>query len=170
MISWKIGPRDLFTAKDITNDVAWRLTDRVQVTTDGFQGYWDAVCQAFNCEVDFAQLVKIYGQDYSSPGKYSPPECIGIEVKPRTGDPDPKHISTSFVERSNLTVRMGVRRYTRLTNAHSKKLENHIAHTAIFFVVYNWCRIHQTIKMTPAMAAGLTNSTMEIEELINLLI
>lgn len=166
MVSWIIGPRHAGTAHQITNDVAWRLKNRVQVTTDGFQGYWDAVCNAFHLEVDFAQLIKLYGPDYSTPGKYSPPECIGIKVKHRVGNPDPKHISTSFVERSNLTVRMGVRRYTRLTNAHSKKLENHVAMTAIFFTCYNFCRVHQTLRMTPAMAAGLTKRVFEVEDLL----
>lgn len=166
MVAWHIGPRDAYSAQTFTNDVAWRLTDRVQVTTDGFHGYWSAVCNSFDCEVDFAQLVKLYGPDYSTPGKYSPPECIGIKVKPRTGNPDPKHISTSFVERSNLTVRMGVRRYTRLTNAHSKKLENHVAMTSIFFTCYNFCRVHQTIGKTPAVAAGLARETLTIEELL----
>jgi IS1 family transposase len=167
MVSWIIGPRHAGTAHQITRDVAWRLENRVQVTTDGFHGYWDAVCNAFHLEVDFAQLIKLYGPDYSTPGRYSPPECIGIKVKPRTGNPDPRHISTSYVERSNLTVRMGVRRYTRLTNAHSKKIENHVAMTAIFFTCYNWCRLHQTLRMTPAMAAGLTSRVWEIEDLIS---
>ena len=112
--------------------------------------------------------MKLYGPDYSSPGKYSPPECIGIKVKPRTGNPDPKYISTSYVERSNLTVRMGVRRYTRLTNAHSKKIENHTAMTNIFFVCYNFCRKHSTIGTTPAVAAGLIGRQLEIEELLEI--
>jgi IS1 family transposase len=169
MISWHVGPRHAGSANAIMGDVAWRLSNPVQLTTDGHHTYWDAVINSFGAEVDFAQLIKIYGKDYSTPGKYSPPECIGIKVKERIGNPDPAHISTSFVERSNLTVRMGIRRYTRLTNAHSKKIENHIAHTAIFFTCYNWCRIHSTLKMTPAMAAGLTTRLLEIEDLIEML-
>jgi hypothetical protein len=165
-VSWLIGPRHAGSANAIMHDVAWRLTHKIQLTTDGLHAYWDAAINAFNCEVDFAQLVKIYGADSSTPGKYSPPECIGIKVKERMGNPDPAHISTSYVERANLTVRMGVRRYTRLTNAHSKKIENHIAHTAIFFTCYNWCRIHQSLRVTPAMAAGLTTRVFEIEDLL----
>lgn len=168
MVSWIVGPRHAGTANEIARDVAWRMANRVQVTSDGFHAYWDAVGNAFNCEADFAQLVKIYGPEYGRTGKYSPSECIGIEIKPRFGNPDPKHISTSFVERSNLTLRMGTRRYTRLTNAHSKKIENHIAMTTIFFTYYNWCRIHQSLKVTPAMEAGLTNRLWEIEDLMKL--
>lgn len=133
MVTWHVGVRDGYAAQKLTSDVAWRVNNRVQVST---------------------------------PGKYSPPECIGIKVKPRTGNPDPRHISTSFVERSNLTVRMGVRRYTRLTNAHSKKLENHIAMTTIFFVCYNFCRVHQTIGTTPAVAAGIAREPLTVEELL----
>jgi IS1 family transposase len=169
MISWLIGPRHAGSAQQIMHDVAWRLNHRIQLTTDGLHAYWDAAGNAFDCEVDYAQLIKIYGPDNSTPTRYSPPRCTGIEIKPRIGDPDPKHVSTSFIERSNLTVRMGMRRYTRLTNAHSKKLENHIAMTTIFFTYYNWCRIHQTLKVTPAMEAGLTTRLWEIEDLVKLL-
>ncbi len=169
MVAWLVGGRDGSVANVITADVAWRLKNRVQVTTDGFHAYWSAMINQFNCEVDFAQLVKLYGPDKDAEGKYSPPECIGIKVTPRIGNPDPKHISTSFVERSNLTARMSVRRYTRLTNAHSKKFENHVAMTAIFWTYYNWCRIHSTIKQTPAMEAGLINRLWELEDLIGLL-
>jgi hypothetical protein len=139
------------------------------LTSDGHHTYLNAVGNAFDCEIDYAQLVKLYGTDYSQPGKYSPPQCIGIKVEPKIGNPDPKHISTSYVERSNLTVRMGIRRYTWLTNGHSKKFENHQSMTSIFFTYYNWCRIHQTTKLTPAMAAGLTTKLLwEIEDLIAL--
>lgn len=169
MISWLCGTRDSFAASMIMNDVAGRLTQRVQLTSDGHHSYLNAVGNAFNCEVDYAQLVKLYGADYSRPGKYSPPACIGIKIEPKIGNPNPRLISTSYVERSNLTVRMGIRRYTRLTNAHSKKFENHQSMTSIFFTYYNWCRIHQTTKQTPAMAAGLTTKLWEIEDLIALL-
>ena len=169
MISWLIGPRHAGTAQQIMQDVAWRLNHRIQLTTDGLHAYWDAAGNAFDCEVDYAQLIKIYGPDLSTPTRYSPSQCIGIEIRPRIGNPDPKHVSTSFIERSNLSVRMGMRRYTRLTNAHSKKIENHVAMTTIFFTYYNWCRIHQTLRVTPAMAAGLTMRLWEIEDLVKLL-
>jgi IS1 family transposase len=171
MVSWFIGPRHAGSANAIMRDVAWRLTHRIQLTTDGLHAYWGAAANAFDCNVDYAQLIKIYGADNSvgSNGKYSPPKCIGIEKKECMGAPDPMHISTSYIERSNLTVRMGMRRYTRLTNAHSKKIENHIAMTTIFMTYYNWCRIHQTLRVTPAMEAGLTTKLMEIEDLIGLL-
>jgi hypothetical protein len=119
--------------------------------------------------VDYAQLIKIYGIDRSTENRYSPPQCVGVEVKERMGNPDPAHISTSYIERSNLTVRMGMRRYTRLTNGHSKKIENHAYMTGIFWTHYNFCRVHQTLRVTPAMEAGLTDHVWEIEELIGLL-
>jgi len=169
MVAWFIGPRHAGSANTIMGDVSWRLNHKIQLTTDGLHAYWDAAINAFHNDVDYAQLVKIYGPDFSANGKYSPSECIGIEVKPRIGDPDPTHISTSFVERSNLTIRMGTRRYTRLTNGHSKKFENHVAMTTIFWTHYNWCRIHQTLRVTPAMQAGLTTKLLEIEDLVRLL-
>src|SRR5580698_8147999 len=162
MVSWYVGPRHAGSANAIMHDVAWRLTHKIQLTTDGLHAYWDAANYAFNGDVDYAQLIKIYGLDRSE-GKYGPPQCVGIEVKERMGNCDPKHISTSFVERANLSVRMGMRRYTRLTNGHSKKFENHVAMSTIWFTYYNWCRIHQTLRVTPAMQAGLTNKLWEIE-------
>jgi IS1 family transposase len=168
MVAWLIGARNVGVANRMMEDVAWRLNNRIQLTTDGLAAYRDATDRNFNGEIDFAQLIKIYHPE-GGVGKYSPPRCTGIEIIPRTGDPDPDHISTSFVERSNLTVRMGIRRYTRLTNAHSKKFENHVAMTAIFMTCYNWCRIHQTLKVTPAMEAGLTTRLWEIEDLLGLL-
>jgi IS1 family transposase len=170
MLSWYIGPRDATSACQIMNDVSGRLTHRIQLTTDGLHAYWSAAGIAFDGNVDYAQLVKIYGEDPNGqPGRYSPPKCTGIEIKVRIGDPDRAHISTSFIERSNLTVRMGMRRYTRLTNGHSKKLENHLAMTSIFMTCYNFCRIHQTLRVTPAMEAGLTDHVWEIEELLEFL-
>jgi IS1 family transposase len=166
MVSWFVGPRHAGSANAIMHDVAWRLNHKIQLTTDGLHAYWDAAINAFNADVDYAQLVKIYGADMSTPGKYSPPECIAIKIKERMGNPDPAHISTSYVERSNLTVRMGMRRYTRLTNGHSKKFENHVAMTTIFWTHYNWCRYHQSLRMTPAMAAGLSKGIIEIEDLV----
>jgi IS1 family transposase len=167
MVSWLVGPRNAGTAQDIMDDVKSRLVNRVQLTTDGLKAYLMAALNTFEGDVDYAQLIKLYGPDMTD-GKYSPPKCIGIEVQPKMGNPDPAHISTSYVERSNLTVRMGVRRYTRLTNAHSKKLANHEAMTAIFMTSYNWCRIHTTLRVTPAMEAGLTDELLEIDDLIGI--
>jgi hypothetical protein len=134
---------------------------------DGHKAYLEAVEGAFGADVDYAQLVKIYGASPESmKGRYSPAECTGIKKTPIEGKPDPKHISTSFVERQNLTMRMGMRRFTRLTNAFSKKLENHVHALALYFVHYNWMRIHKTLRMTPAMAAGLTGKLMGWEDII----
>lgn len=171
MISWLVGLRDGRYARDFMDDIADRLTHRIQLTTDGHRAYLDAVEAAFGgaAGVDYSQLIKIYGEPRDSEARYSPAEVIGVEEHPVCGMPDSRHVSTSFVERANLTVRMGVRRYTRLTNAHSKKIENHIAHTAIFFTYYNWCRIHQTLRVTPAMEAGLTHRVFEIEDLLALM-
>lgn len=177
MVSWLCERRDGKAANFFLNDVAKRLANRVQLTSDGHHTYLNAVANAFyNMEadkelVDYAQIVKIYGNVYdgSAGGRYSPPECTGVKKKRCLGKPDMGHVSTSYVERSNLTVRMGVRRYTRLTNAFSKNIENHIAMTNIFFTYYNWCRIHQTLRITPAMAAGLTTELWEVEDLIDLL-
>lgn len=174
MVSWMIGHRDAWTAHGFMRDVASRLANRVQLTTDAHHAYWDAVGRAFddgeNFNVDYAQLVKVYGTtgERTAAGKYSPPECVGTRREIVFGAPDPLHVSTSYIERSNLTVRMGARRYTRLTNAFSKKVENHGYMTSIFYTYYNWCRVHQTLRITPAMAAGLTDHQWEISELIDL--
>jgi len=171
MVTWLVGLRDGRWAKDFMDDVADRLTHRIQLTTDGLKAYLDAVEQAFGgaSGVDYAQLIKIYGEPRQTEARYSPPICLGTEEKHICGAADSRHISTSYVERSNLTVRMGIRRYTRLTNAFSKKIENHIHHTAIYFCYYNWCRIHQTLRVTPAMEAGLTTKLWEIEDLVALM-
>jgi hypothetical protein len=151
-------------------DLASRLVNRVQLTTDGHKMYLSAVEDAFNGSIDFAQLIKVYGKAPEGPEtRYSPPECIGCERIAVTGDPDPKHVSTSYVERSNLTIRMSVRRWTRLTNAFSKKLRNHTAAMGLFSAHYNFCRIHRSLRVTPAMAAGVTNRVWEIEDLVGLL-
>jgi IS1 family transposase len=171
MVSWIVGPRHAGTANAIMRDMAWRLNNRVQVTTDAHKSYKSAVANAFGVDrnSDYAQCIKLYGEESGVPaGRYSPSECTGVEIKVMWGNPDPDHISTSHVERSNLTVRMGVRRYTRLTNGHSKKIENHVAMTSIFMTCYNWCRVHQTLRVTPAMEAGLTDHVWEIEELLSL--
>jgi IS1 family transposase len=166
MIAWRIGTRD---ATEFLRDVASRLSTRIQLTTDAHGVYRDAVNDNFGTNIDYAQLIKIFGQTFAGPARYSPAACMGIEKRKIYGDPDSDHISTSYVERSNLTVRMGMRRYTRLTNGFSKKIENHVAMTTIFFVYYNYCRIHMTLKVTPAMEAGLTDRLWEIADLVNLL-
>jgi IS1 family transposase len=167
VVSYFIGGRDGDCAKWFMDDVAARLANRVQLTSDGHKAYLDAVEGAFGADVDYAQLVKLYGPSSdSSKGRYSPAECNGIKKTPIEGKPDPKHISTSFVERQNLTMRMSVRRFTRLTNAFSKKVENHIHALALYFVHYNWMRIHKTLRVTPAMAAGLTGKLMGWEDII----
>jgi len=168
--SFLIGSRDAGSATEFLQDVASRLASRVQLTTDGHKMYLSAVEEAFGGAIDFAQLVKMYGAAPEGPEvRYSPAECIGCERTAVTGQPDPKHVSTSYVERSNLTVRMSVRRFTRLTNAFSKKLRNHAAAVALFTAHYNFCRIHQTIRCTPAMAAGLTARVWSIADLVGLL-
>lgn len=169
MVAWAIGTRDGGYAAEFMNDVAARLSTRVQLTTDGHAAYLDAVSDAFGTKIDYAQLIKLYGPTIPGAARYSPVACIGIEKREISGLPERKHISTSYVERSNLTVRMGMRRYTRLTNGFSKKVENHAHMTTIFFTYYNYCRIHQTLRTTPAIEAGLTDRFWEISDLINLL-
>jgi IS1 family transposase len=167
IVSYLIGTRDSDCAKRFMDDVASRLANRVQLTSDGHKAYLDAVERVFGADVDYAQLVKMYGASPESmKGRYSPAECNGIKKTHIEGKPDPKHISTSFVERQNLSMRMGMRRFTRLTNAFSKKVENHIHALALYFVHYNWMRIHKTLRVTPAMAAGLTDKLMGWEDII----
>jgi hypothetical protein len=151
------------------DDVSGRLASRVQLTSDGHKVYLDAVLGAFD-QVGFAQLVKLYGSE-SGEGderKYSSSECTGTIKKPVAGSPDPKHISTSFVERQNLNMRMGMRRFTRLTNAFSKKIDNHLHALALYFVFYNFVRIHKTLRISPAMAAGISDQLWEIEDIVRL--
>ncbi|MFZ0497047.1 MAG: IS1 family transposase [Methylocella sp.] len=167
IVSYSVGDRDSDCAKQFMDDVASRLATRVQLTSDGHKAYLDAVEGAFGADVDYAQLVKMYGASAESmKGRYSPAECTGIKKTPIEGKPDPKHISTSFVERQNLTMRMSMRRFTRLTNAFSKKFENHVHALSLYFVHYNWMRIHKTLRVTPAMAAGLTGKLMGWEDII----
>lgn len=163
---WLIGPRDGVTARIFINDLAARLANRIQLTTDGHSMYLQAVEGAFHGEVDFAQLVKLYGNDPEAEKRYSPATCIGCERKAVTGNPDPDHISTSYVERANLSMRMGMRRFTRLTNAFSKKIENHAAAVALYFMYYNFARIHKTLRCSPAMAAGVDNRLWEIKDVV----
>jgi IS1 family transposase len=169
IVSYMLGLRDSGYAHEFMNDVAGRLVNKVQLTTDGLKAYLDAVDDAFGGEVDYAQLIKIYGPEKAGAGRYSPPTIIGTEEKAICGEPEKKHVSTSFVERQNLSMRMGMRRFTRLTNAHSKKVENHAHMLAIYFAHYNFCKIHSTLRVTPAMEAGFTKHVWEIEELLALL-
>jgi IS1 family transposase len=168
MVSWLVGQRGPAWAKAFMEDVASRVASRIQITTDGLKAYAEAVEGAFGCDVDYAMLIKLYGND-SFDTKYSPGECIGTQSAVLAGNPDPKHISTSFVERQNLTMRMSMRRFTRLTNGFSKKIENHEAAIALHFMYYNFCRIHKTLRVTPAMEAGLANHVWTMEELVGLL-
>jgi IS1 family transposase len=167
--TWMVGNRGAESAYDFRRDRAGRLANRVQLTTDGHAVYVNAVEAAFGTEIDYAMLVKLYGETAEAEKRYSPAECIGCQKKAVTGKPDSKHISTSYVERQNLTMRMHIRRFTRLTNAFSKKLENHIAAIALHFMYYNFVRIHQTLKVTPAMAAGVTDRLWEVSDIVALL-
>lgn len=167
--SWIIGPRDGVTARIFVNDLAGRLADRIQLTSDGLKAYLGAVEHAFRGDVDYAQLVKIYGETSEGQKRYSPAECVGCERHTVVGYPDSEHISTSFIERANLTMRMGMRRFTRLTNGFSKKIENHTAAVALHMMHYNFVRIHSTLRTTPAMAAGVTSKLWEIADIVALL-
>jgi len=179
VISWAVGRRDMPTALVFMDDLAGRLAGRVQLTTDALPAYLGAVEQSFGWNgVDFARLYKVFGSshDTGAEHRYSPPVVIRTEVQPVMGKPDPKHISTSFVERTNLTTRMNNRRFTRLTNAHSKKLENHKHAIALHFFYFNYCRSHMTltaanggVHTTPAMATGVADHVWTLEELVNLL-
>lgn len=167
--SWFVGNRDAGAARLFIYDLAPRLANRVQVTSDGHHVYVNAVREGFRDDVDFAQLVKTYGPSLEGERRYSPPECNGAKKKPRIGLPDRKHISTSYAERQNLTMRMQMRRFTRLTNAFSKKVENHAHAVALHFMYYNFVRIHQSLKVTPAMAAGVTDRLWEIGDMVQVL-
>ncbi len=168
IVSYLVGQRGPKWANAFMEDVASRINSRIQITTDGHKAYAEAVEGAFGMDVDYAMLIKLYGSD-SFDTKYSPGECIGTQTAVLQGDPDPRHISTSFVERQNLTMRMGMRRFTRLTNGFSKKVENHEAAIALHFMHYNFCRIHKTLRVTPAMEVGIAHHVWSIEELVGLL-
>jgi IS1 family transposase len=166
IVSWLVGGRDSDYAMAFMDDLRSRLANRVQLTSDGHKAYLDAVEGAFGADVDYAMLVKLYGAASDSfKGRYSPAECIGCRKTRIEGDPDPKHVSTSYAERQNLTMRMSMRRFTRLTNAFSKKAENHCHSLALYFVWYNWVRTHKAHKVTPAMAAGLTDKLMDMKDI-----
>jgi IS1 family transposase len=166
--SWRLGQRDLATATDFVEDVAKRVKGRVQITTDQLRTYLNVVEDAFGGQADFAQLHKIYRASGDPDTRYSPAKCIGCEMKEVSGRPDPKHVSTSFVERQNWTVRTNMRRYTRLSNGFSRKLENHAAATALNYFAYNFIKIHRTLRTSPAMAAGVTDRLWSVEDLVAL--
>lgn len=171
IVSWLVGGRDGEYAYAFMSDVAERLANRVQLTTDAHAVYFQAVRESFGEAVDYAMLIKKYGKSYNPTPEahYSPAVCTGIEKKPITGNPERSLISTSYVERQNLTMRMNMRRFTRLTNGFSKSVEYHIASIAIYFMRYNFVRIHQTLRCSPAMEAGLTTHLWDIGELVDLM-
>jgi IS1 family transposase len=170
VVSYLVGGRDAGWATEFMEDCAGRISNRVQITTDGHRAYLEAVENAFGADIDYAMLQKIYGAPSDEETRrYSPAKCIGCDMKVVSGDPDPKHVSTSYVERQNLTMRMQMRRFTRLTNAHSKKTDNHRHMVALHYMHYNFCRVHQTLRVTPAQEAGLSDHVWNVEELIALL-
>lgn len=166
--SWRIGSRDADSAQDFISDLAGRMENRIQLTSDGHKAYIEAVEQSFGNDVDYAMLVKIYGETSEGQKRYSPAECSGTIKRTMAGNPDHKHTSTSFVERQNLTMRMSMRRFTRLTNAFSKKVENHAHAIALHFMHYNFCRIHKSLKVTPAMASGVTQTLWNLEDVVKM--
>jgi IS1 family transposase len=167
--SWTLGDRGARTANAFMLDLASRLKNRIQLTTDGHRAYLQAVDNAFGSDVDYAMLVKLYGNDSDHEKRYSPAECIGCQTVAITGEPEAKNISTSYVERQNLTMRMHMRRFTRLTNAHSKKIENTAYALALHFVYYNFAKIHQTLRVTPAMEAGIADHAWTVRDIVDLL-
>jgi IS1 family transposase len=167
--SYRIGSRDIEDASAFMHDLAKRLRHRVQLTTDGHKAYLKAVKGAFEDEIDYAQLRKIYGNDPALSGRYSPAYCTGATARTISGNPDEKLISTSYVERQNLTMRMSMRRFTRLTNAFSKKVENLAAAVSLHFMHYNFCRVHKTLGTTPAVAAGVADHVWTLAEIVGLL-
>lgn len=169
LISWYVGDRDTESALHFLDDLKGRVAERVQLTSDGWRSYEVAVGTIFGDQIDYAMLVKIYGPSGEGERRYSPPVCLGAKKSKRIGSPDPKAISTSYVERHNLTMRMHMRRFTRLTNAFSKKAENHAAAVSLHAFYYNFVRLHKTLKVTPAMAAGVTDRLWEMTDLVEML-
>lgn len=168
IVSWHVGDRSARTGASFLHDLKARLANRVQLTTDGHKAYLSAVLDA-GLDADYAMLNKIFATDYAGPGRYSPPKCIGAIKNPIMGNPDPALVNTSFAERQNLTMRMSMRRFTRLTNAFSKKFENHCHALALYFVFYNFCRVHKTLGATPAMASGLVETVMKMTDIVTLI-
>ncbi|HZK91428.1 MAG TPA: IS1 family transposase [Stellaceae bacterium] len=172
LVSYMVGGRDAEFALMLMDDLRGRLANRVQLTTDGHRAYLSAVEEAFGADVDYGMLVKLYGQETGGQGherKYSPSECVGARKDTITGKPDPKHVSTSYVERANLTMRMSMRRFTRLTSAFSKKLTNHAHMVALYALWYNFVRMHKTLRMSPAMAAGVTDRLWSMDDIVALI-
>ncbi len=167
--TWHVGKRDTTAAVAFIDDLAGRLANRVQLTTDGHKPYLEAVEGAFGSEIDYAVLIKIYGPDPTAEKRYSPSVCTGADKIVVQGNPDPVHISTSYVERQNLTMRMSMRRFTRLTNGFSKKVENLAAAVSLHFMYYNFARVHKTLGTTPAVAAGVADHVWSIREIAELL-
>jgi IS1 family transposase len=172
MISWLVGERSAVHAEKFMSDVASRLAHRVQLTTDGHRPYLQAVEGAFGSEIDYAMLEKLYAAppQEGATTRYSPAQCCGTKTHRIAGNPDGKHISTSYAERMNLQIRMGMRRFTRLTNAHSKKIENHIHALSLYFMYYNFARVHSTLRVTPAMQAGVADHVWSLDEIVGLLV
>ncbi len=162
---WHVGDRNADAAYEFMSDLAGRLTNRVQLTTDGHGAYLNAVDGTFGLDVDYGMLVKRYGEEPAGQKRYSPAVCLGATKERIVGNPDPKHISTSFVERQNLTMRMSMRRFTRLTNAFSKKVENLAHAVSLHYMHYNFVRIHKTLRVTPAMAAGTTDKLWTVQDI-----
>jgi IS1 family transposase len=174
LLSYQVGERDAEYALMLMDDLRLRLTNRVQLTTDGHKAYLQAVEDAFGADIDYAMLVKLYGAgpattDDAAGRRYSPAECVGTRTDYITGSPDPKHVSTSYAERANLTMRMSMRRFTRLVNAFSKKLENHCHMVALYALWYNFVRVHKSLRTSPAMAAGIETRLWSIEDVIGLI-
>lgn len=167
VIAWRVGDRNAWHAQHFMYDVAARLSNRVQLTTDGHRVYLQAVEQAFGNDIDYAMLVKLYGSDRGEgEARYSPPEFVSCRSVPIIGDPQSRYISTSYVERQNLTMRMNMRRFTRLTNGFSKKVDNHKAAIALHYMHYNFCRIHSTLRVTPAMESGISDHVWTVAEIV----
>jgi IS1 family transposase len=167
IVSWHVGDRSQDTGIAFISDLKARLANKVQLTTDGLRAYLKAVSEV-DLDADYAMLQKIFVQDYPGLGRYSPLKIVGTRIENIKGDPDPQHVSTSFVERQNLTMRMQMRRFTRLTNAFSKKFENHCHALALYFFWYNWTRQHKAHRLSPAMAAGLTDNLLSMTDLANM--
>lgn len=168
IVSYLVGDRSYGTAEQFINDLSLRLANKVQLTTDGYKVYLDAVENAFGVDIDYAMLVKMYGTDENQEKRYSPSQFIAAESRRVTGNPDSRYVSTSHAERHNLTIRMSNRRFTRLTNAFSKKVENLIYSVALTFMHYNFCRIHSSLRVTPAMEAGITDHVWDLEDVAKL--